>query len=105
MSCGWIELTPSSVEMEIASSEPITTTNRIAASERPNHKIARGSQQMDGSACKPITSGLSVMRRNEDRAMPIPSGTPIDTEIKYPCIKRSMERTAARSEERRVGKE
>jgi hypothetical protein len=66
--------------MAIANSEPITTTNRIALSDSPNHKMASGSQQMEGSACSPITTGFTDTCRKGNRAIRIPSGTPTPIE-------------------------
>jgi hypothetical protein len=62
--------------MTIESSEPITTTNTIAFSDRPNHKSASGSQQIDGSACNPTTSGPTAVRSQRKRAVNIPSAMP-----------------------------
>ena len=75
-STGSTDATPSSVAMAMASSEPITTTKRMATSERPNQSMASGSQQMDGSACMPITSGRIPRRTSVLRARRTPSGTP-----------------------------
>ena len=82
MSCGSIPLTPSSVAMAMESTLPITTTKRMAASVRPNHSSASGSQQMEGSACSPITTGFTALRKKASRALASPSGTPMATEMR-----------------------
>ena len=81
--------------MEMASTEPMTTTNRMAVSESPNHRMASGSQQIEGSACSPSTSGLSAPRTSSLRASSTPSGTPTRADSVYPCASRASERAAA----------
>jgi hypothetical protein len=71
---------PSSVEMVTDMREPMTTTKMIAASVRPNHKMASGSQQMEGSACSPAMSGLIPRSNQGMRALASPKGMPIATE-------------------------
>lgn len=75
-------MTASSVAMEMPSTLPITTTKRMALSLRPNHKRASGSQQMEGSACRPITTGFTALRKKAVRAMSSPSGTPMATDMR-----------------------
>ena len=68
--------TAPSVAMVIDSNEPMTTTNKIAFSDSPNHKSASGSQQIDGSACSPTTSGPTAARSQALRASITPSVIP-----------------------------
>ena len=44
------------------------TTKRIAVSERPNQSSASGSQQIDGSACNPVTTVPIDSRSERERA-------------------------------------
>ena len=74
--------TPSSVAMAMARSEPITTTNTMACSDSPNHRSASGSQQMEGSAWSPSTSGFTVECINRERALAMPSATPMSAEMR-----------------------
>src|SRR6266536_303827 len=92
---GSMPATPSSVEIEIARREPITTTKTMARSESPNQSSASGSQQMDGSACSPRTSGLRVACSTRLRPIAMPSGTPMAAERKYPCARRPSDRSTA----------
>ena len=68
--------TAPSVAMVIDSIDPMTTTNRIAFSDSPNHRSASGSQQIDGSACSPTTSGPTAARSQPSRANMTPSVMP-----------------------------
>ncbi len=74
---------------------PITTTKRMAASVRPNHSSASGSQQMEGSACSPITTGFTALRNKASRALASPRGTPMPTEMRYARPSRPSERSVA----------
>ena len=82
--------------MVIASIEPITTTNKIAFSDSPNHNSASGSQQIDGSACRPTTSGPSAALSHARRAISMPSTIPANAEIAYPVNRRCSEVRTAR---------
>ena len=68
--------TPSSVACAIESTAPITTTNRIARSFSPNHRIASGSQQMLGRVCRPITNRPRVSFTQRNCAMSSPMLSP-----------------------------
>ena len=74
--------TASSEAMAMASSEPITTTKRMAVSESPNQRIATGSQQMEGKACSPSTTGFTARCRKGMRPRKMPSGTPMTMEMR-----------------------
>ena len=74
-------LTPSSVEMAMARSEPMITTKMMACSDSPNHSSDSGNQQMEGSAWSPSTSGFTVWRSQRKRALAIPSATPMSAEV------------------------
>ena len=50
--------------MVTESSEPISTTKRIAFSVSPNHRTASGIQQMLGRDCKLTSKPPSVSSRN-----------------------------------------
>ena len=60
----------------------MTTTNRIAFSDSPNHRSASGSQQIDGSACSPTTSGPTAARSQPRRASITPSVMPAPAEMR-----------------------
>jgi hypothetical protein len=74
--------TPASVATVTDKSEPAMTTNKIADSDRPNHKSASGSQQIDGSACKPVTIVPTDSRNVRERASARPSAMPNTSEMK-----------------------
>ena len=71
-------LTAFSVATAMGSAAPSTTTSWMAHSLSPNHRIASGSQQMDGTELSPRTTrpDASASRSESARAR-IPSGTPI----------------------------
>ncbi len=54
-----------------------STMKNIARSVWPNQSSARGSQQMLGSACRPITIGPKVVCTRRLRPSSKPSGIPI----------------------------
>jgi hypothetical protein len=64
----------------MANSEPAITTNRMAVSERPNHRSASGSQQIDGSDCSPVTNVPMLSESKRERARPRPSVRPPSSE-------------------------
>ena len=72
------------------SNDPMTTTNRIAFSVRPNHNTAMGSQQMLGRLCKLTSNPPTVCSRNLLLAIPRPRIKPSTTEIPYPSSMRLM---------------
>ena len=56
MNDGSIFLTPVYVLIVTAKIAPIAVTNIIPESDRPNHKIASGTQATEGIDCNPSTS-------------------------------------------------
>src|SRR4051812_12876905 len=77
--------------MATESALPITTTKRIAVSESPNQRIATGSQQMDGSACRPRSGAPNSSSAIRLRPTATPSGTPMAREIPYPTARRASD--------------
>src|SRR3954447_11709900 len=88
---GWTVRTPDWVAMATESALPITTTKRIAVSESPNQRIATGSQQMDGSACRPRSGAPNSSSAIRLRPTATPSGTPMAREIPYPTARRASD--------------
>src|SRR3954470_13188524 len=88
---GWTVRTPDWVAMATESALPITTTKRIAVSESPNQRIATGSQQMDGSACRPRSGAPNSSSAIRLRPTARPSGTPMAREIPYPTARRASD--------------
>ena len=66
-----------SVATAIGSAAPRTTTSWMASSLRPNHRMASGSQQIDGTELRPRTIGPNDCLTMRDRASAIPRGMPV----------------------------
>ena len=79
-----------SIAMAMPNAEPITTTKIIADSERPNQRMANGTQQMLGSVWMPRISGFKFPARYLECTMQIPSKMPMRIEIPKPVSTRSI---------------
>ena len=74
-------LRPSSMANVTDSSDPMTTTKRIAFWLRPNQSSASGHQQMLGRLCRLTSNPPMVSSRNLLLATPSPRIMPSTTEI------------------------
>lgn len=72
---------PDRAEIAIEKVEPMSTTKMIPRSARPNHRIAKGSQTMLGSDCKPSTTPPTVSSTHLHEAQAIPIAIPRMNEI------------------------
>ena len=74
---GGMSRAPAAEEIAIEFTEPISTTNTIALSLRPNHRIASGNHVMLGSDCSPSTRLPTVSFAHPNTPMHTPTDSPI----------------------------
>ena len=80
---------PSLTAMVTASSAPIKVTKRMARSLSPNQMIASGSQQIEGSVCRPSARGPSARRTTGTVPFRMPRKVPSPSAIPKATIRRT----------------
>src|SRR6266540_1404380 len=78
-----------------AGSAPMITTNSMARSFSPNHRMARGSQAIDGSDCNPRMRLPTLRWTKSDPTMARPTSVPSTIEMPNPTARRNRLRAMA----------
>jgi hypothetical protein len=74
--------------MATAGIPAMITTNRMARSFSPNHRMASGSQEIEGSAWRPVIRLPTLRWMNWEAAMAVPITVPTTTATPMPTTSR-----------------